>query len=109
MASSAWADNDIVSDAAPLALVGAFTDEPRWVDLRFARTEEQLDLNNPAFSAAIADIASPIRGVPKDELLSEEVRQHRRTVRTAWAAGIVVLLLGVAEKLYAKTFDETLG
>ncbi len=91
-----WADGDVVSDAAPLALVGAFADEPRWVDLRFARTEEQLDLNNPAFSAAIADIASPIRGVPKDELLSEEVRQHRRTVRSAWAAGIVVLLLGVA-------------
>ena len=92
----AWADGDIVSDAAPPALLGAFGDEPRWVDLRFARTEEQLDLNNPAFSAAIADIASPIRGVPKDELLSEEVRQHRRTVRTAWAAGIIVLLLGVA-------------
>ena len=92
----AWADGDIVSDAAPPALIGAFADEPRWVDLRFARTEEQLDLNNPEFSAAIADIASPIRGVPKDELLSEEVRQHRRTVRTAWAAGIVVLILGVA-------------
>ena len=91
-----WADGDIVSDAVPAALIGAFGDEPRWVDLRFARTEEQLDLNNPAFSAAIADIASPIRGVPKDELLSEEVRQHRRTVRSAWAAGIVVLLLGVA-------------
>jgi WD40 repeat protein len=41
-------------------------------------------------------VASAIRGVPKDELESEEVRQHRRTIRTAWAAGVVVLLLGVA-------------
>jgi WD40 repeat protein len=44
----------------------------------------------------VADVASAIRGIPKDELASEEVRQHRRTVRTAWAAGVVVLLLGIA-------------
>ena len=97
----AWQNGDVVSDAAPPALQGAFADEPRWVDLRFARSEEQLDLKNPAFSAAVADIASPIRGVPKDELLSEEVRQYRRTVRTAWAAGIVVLLLGLASVVAA--------
>jgi hypothetical protein len=90
-----WADGDIVSDAAPPALVGAFADEPRWVDLRFARSEEQLDLNNPTFSAAIADIASPIRGIPKDELESEEVRQHRRAIRTAWAGVAALLLLVV--------------
>jgi WD40 repeat protein len=91
-----WTDGDFVSDAAPPALRGAFSNEPRWVDLRFAGSEEQLDLNNPRFSAAVADIASAVRGVPKDELESEEVRQHRRTVRTAWAAGIVVLLLALA-------------
>ena len=88
-------DGSIVSNAAPPALRGAFPDEPRWVDLRFARSEEQLDLKNPRFSAAVADVASAIRGVPKDELESEEVRQHRRTVRTAWAVGIVVLLFAV--------------
>ena len=91
----AWVDGALVSDAAPPALQGAFTDEPRWVDLRFARTEEQLDLKNPRFSAAVADIASAIRGVPKDELESEEVRQHRSTVRTAWAAAIVVVLFAL--------------
>ncbi len=93
-----WSETDIdlESTAVPPALYGAFSDEPRWVDLRFARTEEQLDLNNPRFSAAVADIACAIRQVPKDELESEEVRQHRRTVRTAWAAGIALLLLTVA-------------
>jgi hypothetical protein len=92
-----WAETDIdlESDAAPPALYGAFSDEPRWVDLRFARSEEQLDLNNPRFSAAVADVASAIRGVPKDELESEEVRQHRRTVRTALAASAIVLLLAL--------------
>ena len=66
------------------------------MDLRFASSEEQLDLQDPRFADAVADIASAIRGIPKDELASEEVRQHRRTVRTAWAAGVAVVVLGVA-------------
>ena len=97
----AWTEGEVAGNAAPPALHGAFSDEPRWVDLRFARTDEQLDLKNPDFSAAVADIASAIRGVPKDELESEEVRQHRRTVRTAWAAGILVVLLGMAASVGA--------
>jgi uncharacterized membrane protein len=44
----------------------------------------------------VADIANAIRGVPKDELASEEVRQHRRTVRTALAAAVVLLVFGIA-------------
>ena len=92
-----WAETDIdlESTAAPPALYGAFSDEPRWVDLRFAGSEEQLDLNNPRFSAAVADIASAVRQVPKDELESEEVLQHRRTVRTAWAAAAGLLILAL--------------
>ena len=93
-----WGNGDIgaTTTAAPPALYGAFADEPRWVDTRFARSDEQLDLNNASFRAAVADIASAIRGIPKDELESEEVRQHRRTIRTAWAAGVVLLILAVA-------------
>ncbi len=89
-------DGDVTGNAAPQALRGVFTEEPRWVDLRFARDEHQLDLKNPRFSSAVADIASALRGVPKDELESEEVKQHRRTIRTAWAAGALVLFLGIA-------------
>jgi WD40 repeat protein len=89
----AWQDGDVSGDAVPPSLLGTFADEPRWVDLRFARTEDQLDLKNPGFLGAIADIASAIRGVPKDELESEEVRQHRRTVRTVAAAGVALLAL----------------
>lgn len=97
----AWSDNDFTSDAVPPALQNAFLSEPRWVDLRFADSEEQLDLSNPRFSAAVADIASAIRGVPKDELESEEVRQHRRTVRTAWAAGFALVFLAVVAAFFA--------
>jgi WD40 repeat protein len=91
-----WRNGDVAGSSVPPALHGVFTEEPRWVDLRFARGETDLDLQNPGFSAAVADIASAIRGIPKDELAGEEVRQHRRTVRTAWAAGIAVTVLAVA-------------
>ena len=91
----AWTSAGIAGDAVPPSLGSAFSDEPRWVDLRFARSDEQLDLKNPQFFAAVADVASAIRGVPKDELESEEVRQHRRTLRTAWAAGAMLAVLAV--------------
>lgn len=91
-----WIDGDVSGTAVPEQLEGAFTEEPRWVDMRFARDETDLDLKDPRFADAVADIASALRGVPKDELASEEVKQHRRTIRTAWAAGALVLLLGIA-------------
>jgi hypothetical protein len=93
-------DGDVTGDAAPEALRGVFLEEPRWVELRFARDEEQLDLKNPRFSSAVADIASALRGVPKDELESEEVKQHRRTVHTAWAAGALVGVLAIAATVF---------
>jgi len=69
-----WAGDDIdpESTAAPPALRGAFRGDPRWVDLRQCQLEEDLDLGNATFRAAIADIASAMRGIPKDELASEE-------------------------------------
>ncbi len=91
-----WAEGDVTGDAVPDALRGVFSSEPRWVDLRFAKGEEQLDLQDPRFADAIADVASAMCGVPKDELAGEEVRQHRRTVRTAWVAGFLLLSLAVA-------------
>ncbi len=90
-----WENGDVAGSSVPLALRGVFREEPRWVDLRFAKGDENLDLKNPTFSAAVADVASAIRGIPKDELESEEVRQHRRTVRTAWAAGIGLAVLAI--------------
>ena len=91
-----WSDGDVVGDAVPEALRGVFSEEPRWVDLRWVKDEDQLDLQDPRFADAVADIGSAIRGVPKDELASEEVRQHRRTVRTAWGAGGLVTVLAIA-------------
>jgi hypothetical protein len=83
------------STAVPAALAGVFVSEPRHLDLRWAGAEEQLDLRNSRFRGDVAQIAAAIRGVPKDDLEGEDVRQHRRTLRWAWgaAAALVVLTL----------------
>ncbi|HKY46699.1 MAG TPA: WD40 repeat domain-containing protein, partial [Acidimicrobiia bacterium] len=84
------------SSAVPPSLLTAFGEEPRWVDLSWVEEETQLDMRNSRFREAVADIASALHGVSKDDLESEEVLQHRRTRRTAWAAGTLLLLLAVA-------------
>lgn len=56
------------SSAVPEALRGGLADEPRHLDLRWARTETDLDLRNTRFRSAVADLAAPMHGVAKDEL-----------------------------------------
>ena len=78
------------SSAVPEALRGALSAEPRHLDLRWARTETDLDLRNTRFRSAVADLAAPMHGVAKDELEGEDIRQHRRTRRLA-RAGVSAL------------------
>ena len=44
-----------------------------------------------------ADFAAAIRGMPKEDLLSQEVRQQRQALKLAWSAvALLLLLAGVA-------------
>ena len=81
--------------SVPPSLRGWFESEPLWVDLRWARTEEQLSQRDPRFRDSVADLAAPLHGLPKDELVGEDVRLHRRAMRLARgaAAALVVLTL----------------
>ncbi len=81
--------------ALPDELRGAFPSEPLWVDLRWIRNETDISTKHPAFIAAVADLAATIRGVPKDDLVGEDVRQHRRTRQTAIAAIAALALLAL--------------
>ena len=54
--------------ALPRTLSGAFTAEPLYVDLRFARDADDLSLRNASFREAILDLAAPLHDRPKDEL-----------------------------------------
>jgi hypothetical protein len=88
------------ADAIPPQLRGAFHEEPLWVDLRFARGADELSLRHPQFRDAVAALAAPLHGKPLAELASEEVRQHRRMVRTAWAAALIVLALAATAVVF---------
>ena len=79
--------------ALPRILSGVYNDEPLFLDLRTARTSTDLSLNNPAFRDMVADLAATLHRVSKDEIVGEDVHQHRRTKRIARAA--VAALVGL--------------
>jgi WD40 repeat protein len=87
-----------VSTALPPVLRGAFEEEPLWVDLRWARTVEELSLRNPRFRNSVAELAAPLHGLPKEQLVGEDLLQQRRVVRwrnSAIAALVVLTLAAV--------------
>src|SRR5205085_3902750 len=66
------------SSALPPALAGRFTDEPRHLDLRWARDETELDLRHSKFREAVADLAAPCTAWP----------------RTSWSPKTCVAIVG---------------
>ncbi len=89
-------DWDATTALAVSAFTGCFAEEPRHVDMRWARSEVQLDLTDGRFRDQIAELAAPVHGIGKDELAGADVRQHRRTLRHAFAAGVALLVLTLA-------------
>jgi hypothetical protein len=80
--------------ALPIVLNGRFAAEPKWVDLRSYRDDP--DPRNAKFIEAGAEFAAAIHGLPKEDLLSQELRQQRRALSLAWSAAGVLLLLAAA-------------
>ncbi|MEU4620676.1 TIR domain-containing protein [Actinoplanes sp. NPDC023801] len=80
------------STAVPDALRGVFAEEPLYLDLRWARNDLHLSLRHARFRDSIAQLAAPMHGVSKDELESEDVRQHRRA-RRLWSAATATLVV----------------
>lgn len=82
----------LIGTAVPPALRETFDDEPRHLDLRWARSETDLDIRNSRFRDSVAQLAAPVHGIAKDELESEDIRLHRRARRLA-RGGVSVLVL----------------
>ncbi len=80
------------STAVPAALRRVFTEEPLYLDLRWARDEGQLSLRHSRFRDGIAQLAAPMHGISKDDLEGEDVRQHRRA-RRLWSVAVTSLTL----------------
>jgi hypothetical protein len=81
------------STCLPQTLRGVFKTEPLWVDLRFAATLRPLSLRHTRLRGAALSLAAAVRGVDKDQLESEDLRTHRRSVRVAGGVAALVALL----------------
>jgi hypothetical protein len=68
----------------PPVLTGRFASEPKCVDLTAYR--DGADPGDAKFTELAADFAAAIHGMPKEDLLSQEVRQQRRALTLAWSA-----------------------
>ncbi len=82
--------------ALPLVLRGTMREQPLFVDLRWVRTQNQLSLQDPRFTDAVAGVAARLRGIPKDDLYGEHVSQHRKVVRLRRAAIATLAFLTVS-------------
>jgi WD40 repeat protein len=99
-----WGEvNDPTTCALPHRLRFTKMPEPRWVDLRHLRSVENTD---PVFQAAIAELAAPLHGVSKDDLVGEHVRQGK--VRRRWIGSTItgLIFLTVVSVLAALTATE---
>ena len=78
----------------PACLQGRFTAEPKWVDARDYR--DGANPRDAKFTELAADFAAAVHGMPKEDLLSQELRQQRRALTLAWGAAVALLLLAGA-------------
>ena len=88
----------------PPVLTGRFATEPKWVDLRAYR--DGADPRDARFIEAGADFAAAIHGMPKEDLLSQEVRQQRRALTAGLERGGVAALPRGPRRLAGESRDR---
>ena len=91
------------TDALPTLLSGRFQNEPLYSDLRWVKRKDQASLRHGNFSAEVAEISATLRGIPKDDLVGEDVHEHRRVKILAWSAIVLLLALTVSAVTFAVT------
>lgn len=90
------------SSSIPPTLADAFEEEPRWVDMSWYH--DSSDTSDPRFESAVADLSSAIRGIDRDDLVGENIREAkklRRVTRLGVAALVVLLILSLAASVLA--------
>ena len=81
------------STAIPAVLHCAYPEEPRWIDMRWYAADPDRGKADPRFTERVADLSAAVRGIERDTLVGENVRQHRRSIRLARGAIVVLSLL----------------
>ncbi|MFF4268049.1 toll/interleukin-1 receptor domain-containing protein [Streptomyces virginiae] len=77
----------------PDSMRRAFAREPLWVDLTRVRLAARYSLRDAPFRDAVATLLAPLRGVTKDAVESEDLRQRRTAVRMLRGAVAALSLL----------------
>jgi hypothetical protein len=73
-----------------------------WVSIEtWLHDVDQVDQANPWLRECVADVAAAVRDVPKDALVGEHTRRHRRTMRLARGAVTALALLLVVASVAA--------
>ena len=96
------------SDAVPEILLRAYTEEPLYVDLRNFRTQIDLSLNNPSFKEKIISVAARLHNKSVIDMLSDEVTEHRKTIRLRNSAILILcILLLTSISLFIYSLQQT--
>lgn len=82
-----------------------FRSEPLYVDLRWVKETDDLSLRHSKFRDAILTLAAPLYEQPKDELDSEEIRQHRRFRIVTFGVAVVISILAIVS-IYFFTYAQ---
>jgi len=84
------------NNSLPPALDGVFDSEPFYIDMRLARTEKDLSLDNPIFKKEVLKLAAKLHGRQPNDMASEEVTAHRKMMRIRNIALSLLLCLLIA-------------
>jgi hypothetical protein len=83
-----------IATPLPSVLKARMSEEPKWVDLRAFRDKKSLrSQRNRRFTNLAADLAAAVHGMPREDLLTEEIRQKKRGLKLAWSMAALLLVL----------------
>jgi WD40 repeat protein len=83
------------TSALPDVLRNRLSEEPLYVDLRWARDIDGLSLRHARFREAAVSIAAPIRGTTREALYSEDARQFKRNRRLVRGLQLSIALVAI--------------
>lgn len=91
-----------MSDALPQWLAPYMPNAPLYVDARSLVDAQRLDLADSDFKRIVNAITARIRGIDPNDMLGEEVVQHRRNVRlkNSVLAALTLMAMGLGLSLY---------
>lgn len=93
----------VQNNSLPQILESKLTAEPFFIDLRSAKTADDIIINNPIFKKEVLKLAAQLHGREPKDLASEEVRAHKRMLWIRNGA-ITILLLFLMISIY-QTFE----